>query len=166
MSGLSSYLVGFNPRAQPNSYLINLMGLTDLSFRDTTFTNGMAALQEFSLQYSATLFNQKAKGQGTFYGRTYISQPKPLKISPTDPTKVVVDEEDFVYFNTSYIDKTSVLVVELTVIKNSAGKQSFCSAGYAILPIFEFAGESSVMVVKGSPRQIASGESSRQIDQK
>ena len=49
----------------------------------------------------------------------------------------MVDEE-FIYLNTSYTEKSSVLVVEVSLIRSSAGKQTYSSCGYAILPIFEF----------------------------
>jgi hypothetical protein len=74
---------------------------------------------------------------------------------------VDVVEEDFIYLNTSYADKSSVLVVEVSLVRTAQGKQSFASCGYAILPIFEFSGETSAMVVKGTPRQISSGEAGR-----
>lgn len=74
---------------------------------------------------------------------------------------IEVDEEEFIILNTNYVDKSSQLVVELILVQTSANKQKICTAGYAVLPIFEFAGASSAMVLSGTPRQVSSGDAQR-----
>jgi hypothetical protein len=51
-----------------------------------------------------------------------------------------LNQEEFVYLHTSYIDKSSVLVVECVLVREIAGLKSYSSAGYALCDIFQFKG--------------------------
>lgn len=96
--------------------------MAGLSLGDTALGNitSIAQAGNLKLNYSATLYNSKADGDGCFYGRTYISDDFKLTSSPSGDT-LDMNSEDFLYLNTNYIEKTSVLIVELILTRTTAG---------------------------------------------
>lgn len=63
-------------------------------------------------------------------------------------------QEDYVYFHTSYTEKSSFAVVECVIVKDFAGQKSYLSAGYALCSIYDFGGTTNVELTRGSPRSI------------
>ena len=99
-----------------------------------------------------TLFNRDIGGiNGGFYGRTYRSQAYPLK--EVGGTWELAQEE-FVYFHTNYKEKSSMLVIECVIVREIAGMKSYSSAGYALCDIFQFKGQDTVELNRGTPRSI------------
>jgi hypothetical protein len=47
-----------------------------------------------------------------------------------------MDKEDLIYFHTSYIEKSSFLVIECVIVRDIAGIKSYSSGGYALCDIF------------------------------
>jgi len=75
-------------------------------------------MNDYKMNYSCTLFNPGGmQGRPIFYGRTYVSHGLKLVSSPSDPTALDVVEEDFIFLNSNYYDKSSVLIVELIVTR-------------------------------------------------
>lgn len=70
-----------------------------------------------------------------------MSEPKLLTQSIKNPGFLESKDEEFIYFHTNYTEKTSVVVVELVVIRTVGTQEVRSSGGYAICPIFEFAQE-------------------------
>ena len=102
--------------------MISLMGIKELSLNDTPFgRDPNVAMMKFQLQYSVTLYYQDTnlKGHSGFFGRTYISEKKDLKISATAGDKLDSDTEDFIYLQTSNKDDKYMMVVELIVSKQA-----------------------------------------------
>ena len=104
-----------------------------------------------SLEYYITLFNRDIGNNGSFYGRTYRSSPQPMRESGGSWD---VNSEEFIYFHTSYTEKTSFAVIECVIVRELAGNKSYSSAGYALCSIFDFGGTISVELNRGSPRSI------------
>ena len=95
---------------QPQSYMLSLISLNELSMLDTAFGSdgsGMDALSaaKFTLEYHVTLYCNYMKGKSSFYGRTYKSQPRPLEMSRTGGSVYESSQEDFIYFHTNYRDE-------------------------------------------------------------
>jgi len=91
-------------------------------------------LGKFSIQYSSTLYNYQLKGCGGFYGRTYLSDSKPLV---ANGSIFECKEENFIFLHTNYPEKTTVMVVELVITREINNLKSQCSGGFAVCPIFE-----------------------------
>lgn len=62
--------------------------------------------------------------------------------------------DEFIYFHTNYVEKTSFLVVECVLVREIAGLRTYSSGGYALCDIFQFRGTEVVELMKGSPRSI------------
>jgi len=54
---------------------------------------------------------------GGFYGRTYSSQLRQIGVSPNNAGMMETKEEEFLFFHTNYVEKSSVLVVEIVVVR-------------------------------------------------
>ena len=48
------------------------------------------------------------------------------------------NEEEMIYFNTNYTEKTSVLIVEVVITREFNYQKFYASGGYAVCPIYEF----------------------------
>lgn len=106
---------------------------------------------KYLLEYYITLFNKDIGATGGFYGRTYRSQSFPLQeVAGTWD----LNQEEFIYLHTNYIDKSSFLVIECVLVRDIAGIRTYSSAGYALCDIFLFKGTDTVDLTKGSPRSI------------
>ena len=92
---------------------------------------------KYSMEYYITLYNKDMGTHGGFYGRTYRSQALPVKDAAGTWN---LSTEEFIYFHTSYIEKSSFLVVECVLVRDLAGLKSYSSAGYALCDIFQFKG--------------------------
>ena len=156
-----SYLPGFNSRLPTKSFVLSLKGLGDLHLADTAFkddlTNGNAASARYSLQYSCTFYNSNLQGNGGFYGRTYVPEPKILKPSSTAVGSMETFEQDDIFFHTSYTELSSQVVVELIVTRESGAQSVQASGGFARCPVFDFK-SSQAMVVNGTPRMMTDEE--------
>jgi hypothetical protein len=100
--------------------MVSLQGVKDLSLQDTSFKNdsqAMTAQAQYFVQYYATLYNRQMNKTGGFYGRTYSSQLKPLVASATNSGMMEIRDEEFLFFHTNYVEKLSVLVVEIVVVR-------------------------------------------------
>ena len=106
---------------------------------------------KYNLEYYITLFNKDIGSNGNFYGRTYRSKPLALK---DVGGQWEVAQEEYIFFHTSYTEKTSFAVVECVIVKDLGGIKSYGSIGYSLCNIFEFKGSSTVEVIRGSPRSI------------
>lgn len=137
-----TYLPNYKPNKITTGYLISLQGVKEFSLEDTPFgknNGGNIAEAKYYIQYNATLYNYKLNSRGGFYGKTYTSQPKILTMSPQNTSILEVKDEEFIYFHTNYAEKTSVLVVELVLIRELSDKsKTLASGGFATCPIFEF----------------------------
>ena len=146
-----------------------MKNLKNISLRDTPFKHDdatMVSVSKYSVLYSMTLYNYGIKGQGNFYGRTYQSEPKPLKNSLTDSGIMELNEAEQVFFHTNYTDKSSELVVEVVVVRESNHKKTLASAGYAMCPIFDFKNQIKTSpILSGTPRQIGTPQSDRTLTQ-
>lgn len=80
----------------------------------------MTAQSQYFVQYYATLYNRMMNKTGGFYGRTYQSQIRPLVVSGTSATLMETREEEFMFFHTNYTEKSTVLIVEVAVIRQQS----------------------------------------------
>ena len=140
-------------RKDTRSYLISIKGVQGVPAQEVNAGSGLMPMQgaRYFMEYYMTLFNKDIGTHGSFYGRTYRSQPIPLKDAGGTWNH---STEDFVYFHTNYIEKTSFLVVECVLVRDVAGLKSYSSAGYALCDIFQFKGMDTVELTKGTPRSI------------
>lgn len=139
-----------------------MQGIREFSLMDTPFAND-AALAKFSLQYAATLYNYSLKGRGGFYGRTYMSEPKPL--TQSGGNMLESKDEEFIFLHTNYPEKTTVMVVEIVITRELNFSKVQCSGGFAVCPIFEFGQQSKTAVVQsGTPRSIGALDSDKAIN--
>lgn len=102
-----------------------------------------------------TLFNRDIGSNGSFYGRTYRStNALPLRDGAGTWD---CNSEEYVYFHTSYTEKTSYAVIECVLVRDIAGQKTYSSCGYALCSLFDFGGVTSVELNRGSPRAIGLG---------
>ena len=134
-------IVGFNGNKsavttqKSKPFLIAIESIRDLSLADTVFKHD---IQEpgvsYAVEYHCTLFSAQQQGYTGFYGRTYISRPKPLDNN-------AVAKEDFIFLHSTFFEKTSRLIVEVVVIQTKTvgkkTKKSKASGGFAELQIFD-----------------------------
>lgn len=75
-------LKGFDLRKESRPFLLTLKGVSGIPIKDVL---GEAENQthgcKFSLEYYLTLFNKDIGSHGSFYGRTFRSQPLPIRDS-------------------------------------------------------------------------------------
>jgi len=98
-----------NQRAPPQSFMLSLISLNELSILDTAFgSDGTSAdalsASKFTMKYHVTLYCNDPKSKSNFYGRTYISEERTLEMSRTGGNMFESNQEDFIYFHTSYRD--------------------------------------------------------------
>ena len=145
---------GYNKNERSKPMLISIESVKGLSLEDTVFKNdlGVAGIT-YEVEYHCTLFSaQQSPGYTGFYGRTYISRPKPLE--STDVTK-----EDFIFLHSPFVQPSSRLIVEVVVTQTRQGKKQArkASGGFAELQIFDtkMLGKSQdCLVTAGSPRML------------
>ena len=158
------------PNKPSKTFAVLLRQATELSLQDTAFkhdSSGVTSTAKYSLSYSVTLYNYKLKGTGGFYGRTLLTEPKPLKPSATTNGMLETAEAETIVFHTNYTEKTSVLVVELVVVREHNFQKVCASAGYTTCQIFDFTPQAikQVGVQSGTPRQIGAIESEKAMMQ-
>ena len=135
-------IVGFNSNKsaltiqKSKPFLIAIESLKDLSLEDTVFKNDIQEPNvSYAVEYHCTLFSAQQQGYTGFYGRTYISRPKPLD------NQNAVGKEDFIFLHSTFTEKTSRLIVEVVVIQTKTvgkkTKKSKGSGGFAELQIFD-----------------------------
>ncbi|CDW71325.1 UNKNOWN [Stylonychia lemnae] len=134
------------------SFLITLCGVSGVPLNANIPEQAPIQGSKFHVEYYMTLFNSELGSHGSFYGRTYRSQPIEINGSSI---QIDTKQEDYVYFHTSYTEKTSKLVVEVVIVREFSGQKTYSSAGFALCPIFEFGGKTLIELTKGSPRSIA-----------
>ena len=153
-------LKGFDMRKEARSFLLTLKGVTGMPFLEQSNqqpggnpNQTQVPLQgsKYSLEYYLTFFNKEIGTHGSFYGRTHRTQAMPLR--ETGGTWDV-NQEQYVYFHTSFTEKTSFAVVECVVVRELAGQRSYLSGGYALCNLFDFGGVTTVELNRGSPRLI------------
>lgn len=152
-------------------YLVVIQGIQNFSLKDTKFGRPtMGDLGQLTsprsdpnakyyVEYHATLRSNQQPDQGLFgfYGRTCSSNPKPLVPSPSDPNMLETASEDFIYFHTSFTEPSSILLIELVVVKESNRQIEKTSGGFAICNLFEFPATATAAVVQsGTPRMYGS----------
>lgn len=138
-------------RKESKSFLFSIKTVSSIPIRDTQEDKPPTAGAKYTQEYYVTLFNKDIGINGNFYGRTYRS--KPLAMKEIGGFWEVAQEE-FIFFHTSYTEKTSFAVVECVLVKELGGLKSYGSIGYSLCHIFEFKGASTVEVMRGSPRSI------------
>lgn len=96
------------------------------------------------------------RGWKGFYGRTCSSKPHPLITPAANPTQLETNEEDFMFFHSSFVEPSSTLLIEIVIIKQDGpGGHNIekASAGFAVLNIFDFPQQATAVLVQtGSPR--------------
>lgn len=80
------------------------------------------------------MFNKESSANGNYYGRTYRSKPIPLREVNGFWESA---GEDFVYFHTSFTEKSSIAVVECSIIKEHRNLKTYGCLGFALCNIFE-----------------------------
>ena len=154
------------PNRVSKTFALLLTRAKDISLQDTAFKHDSAQVTstaKYSLSYSVTLYNYKLRGTGGFYGRTLLTEPKPLKPSATTNGMLETSEAETIIFHTNYTEKTSVLVVELVIVREHNFQKVMASTGYSVCHIFDFTPQAikQVSVQTGTPRQIGSLESDK-----
>lgn len=146
-------LKGFEMRKETRSYLLSIKSVQGLPHSETGSASATAPMAgaRYYLEYYMTLFNKDIGAHGGFYGRTYRSKAYPVKESAGSWD---LNQEEFVYLHTSFVDKNSLLVVECVLVREIAGMKTYSSAGYALCEIFQFKGQDVVELNKGTPRSI------------
>lgn len=147
-------LKGYELKKESKPFLLTIKSLSNIPMQDVggPEIRGPISGGKYQLEYYVTFFNKDIGTSGNFYGRTYRSKPLPLK--EVGGAWDVVTEE-FIYFHTSYTEKSSFVVVECVVAKDLGGIKSFGSIGYALCSVFEnFGPPVTIELMKGSPRSI------------
>lgn len=90
---------------------------------------------KYGIQYYVTLYNRDLGTHGGFYGRTFHSPIRPLKESAGSWD---YNMEECVYFHSSYLEKTSFIIIECVIVRDVAGSKSLSSGGYAVCDAFAF----------------------------
>ncbi|XP_074874264.1 nephrocystin-4 isoform X2 [Carettochelys insculpta] len=118
----------------------------------------LEGLSEVEYQLRLSLFDITYRH---FFGRTWKSTPRPLKVVPGQLPKVVFNET--LYFHTSLNHPSIVAVVEVVVAaKKREGTLQDLSIGFGILPLFNSKSEPSDVATKdrglklyhGTPRAL------------
>ena len=153
-------LKGYDLRKESRSFLLTLKGISGVPVVDTAIlgndkAQGSVQGAKHSLEYYMTLFNRDIGTTGSFYGRTYRS----TNALPIRETTGSWDSntEEYVYFHTSYTEKTSFAVIECVLVRDLVGQKTYSSCGYGLCSIFDFAGVTSIELNRGSPRAIGLG---------
>jgi len=118
----------------------------------------------YFMQYRCTLFTESDRGD-FFYGRTYQSDRRPLKLDRKDASGIMLkhdSSEEFIYMHTSYVDPRVKMVIELVLIYKIGDQILYASGGFSLLDIFGNSKQGHSTVVSGSPRQILFARSNKQ----
>lgn len=112
-------LKGYDLRKEPRSFLLTIKGVSGIAVRDVVKGNdNNVAGSKFALEYFVTLFNKDISSHGSFYGRTYRSKEIPLKEGGGSWD---ASQEEFIYFHTSYTEKSSFAIIECVICRDFAG---------------------------------------------
>eukprot|EP00347_Sterkiella_histriomuscorum_P000155 403376962 len=144
-------LKGYSPNKDSKAFLISIKGTFGIPMSTVLYEKQPLEGAKFYMEYYMTLFNKDIGTHGSFYGRTFRSSPILLKDSGNawDTT-----QEEYVYFHTNYVEKSSYAVVECVVVREYHGSKTYSSSGYALCSIFDFSGLTNVELTRGSPRAI------------
>jgi len=115
--GTEMLLKGYDLRKEPKSFLLTIKGVSLIPIQEVLGGSNQANLvgSKFSLEYYITLFNKDIGTLGSFYGKTHRSQSIPLRESGGTWE---AQQEEFIYFHTSYTEKSSFGVIECVIVRD------------------------------------------------
>ena len=90
---------GYNKNERSKPMLISIESVKALSLEDTVFKHDLEQPgYTYEVEYHCTLHSaQPTPGYTGFYGRTYISRPKPLE------NKTSVTQEDLIFLHSPFL---------------------------------------------------------------